>query len=142
MNGNISPILTGTIVYGGTQNRWTQVNANLAVNGFLADVSFTMPSGYTGKWDFLKDIYVNITKRIGSGNGGAVALLSNVSIYSLMSESDFVAGVSMHGTDFTEDEVCRISGYLDVGYFAMSSRDALEITLNVADKAFARVIDV
>ena len=142
MNGNISPILTGTILNGGTQNRWTQVNANLAVNGFLADFKFTMPSGYTGKWNFLKDIYVNITKRIGSGNGGAVALLSNVSIYSLMSESDYVAGVSMQGTDFTANNICRISGYLDIGYFAMSSRDALEITLNVADRTNFPLADV
>ena len=142
MNGNITPILTGTILNGGTQNRWTQVNSNLAVNGFLADFSFTMPSGYTSKWNFLKDIYVNITKRIGSGNGGAVALLSNVSIYSLMSESDFVAGVSMQGTDFTAGNECRISGYLDIGYFAMSSRDALEITLNVADRTNFPAADV
>jgi hypothetical protein len=40
----------------------------------------------------------------------------------------------MQGTDFTANNVCRISGYLDIGYFAMSSRDALEITLNVADR--------
>lgn len=134
MNGNITPILTGTIQNGGSQNRWTQVNANLAVNGFLADFKFTVPNSYTGKWNFLKDVYVNITKRIGSGNGGAVALLSNVSLYSLMSESDFVAGVSMNSTDFTAGNDVRIAGYLDIGYFSMSSRDALEITLNVADR--------
>lgn len=134
MNGNITTILNGTIVSGGTQNRYTQTNANLSVNGFLFDVSFTMPSGYTGKWNFLKDIYVNITKRIGMGNGGAVALLSNVSLYDLMSYSDYVAGVSMSGTDFTAGQVCRISGYVDIGYFSMTSRDALEVTLNVSDR--------
>ena len=122
MNGNITTILNGVITSGGTQNRFTQTNANLSVNGFLFDVSFVMPSGYTGKWDFLKDIYVNITKRIGMGNGGAVALLSNVSLYDAMSYSDCEAGVSMSGTDFTAGNTCRISGYLDTGYFGMTSR--------------------
>lgn len=142
MNGNITPILNGVIANGGAQNRFTQTNANLSVNGFLADIQFTMPSGYTGKWNFLKDIYVTITKRIGSGNGGAVALLSNVSLYDFMSYSDFKAGVSMHGTDFTANSVCRISGYLNIGYFGMSSRDALEITLNVADRTNFPAADV
>ena len=134
MNGNITPLLNGVIANGGSQNRYTSTAANLSVNGILVDVKFTMPSGYTGKWNFLKDIFVSITKRIGSGNGGAVACLSDVSLYDLMSYSDYIAGVSMSGTDFTAGSVCRISGYLDLGYFSMSSRDALEITLNIADR--------
>ncbi len=135
MNSNITTILNGSIVSGGTQNRFTQTNSNLSVNGFLFDIKFTMPSGYNGKWDFLKDIYVNITKRIGMGNGGAIALLSNCSLYDIMSYSDFKAGVSMSGTDFTAGNVCRISGYLDIGYFSMTSRDALEVTLNIASRS-------
>ena len=142
MNGNITTLLNGVIANGGAQNRFTSTSANLSVNGVLVDVSFTMPSGYTGKWNFLKDIYITITKRIGSGNGGAVALLSNVSLYDLMSYSDYKAGVSMQGTDFTATNLCRISGYLELGYFAMSSRDALEVTLNVATRANFPLADV
>jgi hypothetical protein len=142
MNGNITALLNGVIANGGAQNRFTSTSANLAVNGFLADIQFTMPSGYTGKWDFLKDIFVTITKRIGSGNGGAVALLSNVSLYDMLSYSDFKHGVSMHGTDFTAGNVCRISGYLKTGYFSMSSRDALEVTLNVASRTNFPAADV
>ncbi len=134
MNSNITTILNGSIVSGGTQNRFTQTNSNLSVNGFLFDIKFTMPSGYTTKWDFLKDIFVNVTKRIGMGNGGAIALLSNCSLYDIMSYSDFTAGVSMAGTDFTAGQVCRISGYLDVGYFSMTSRDALEVTMNISNR--------
>lgn len=142
MNSNLVPILTGVIANGGSQNRFTQVNSNLQVNGFLVDVSFTMPSGYTNKWNFLKDVYVNITKRIGSGNGGSVALLSNVSLYDFLSMSDYIKGVSMQGTNFTANNLCRISGYLDIGYFAMSSRDALEITLNVGSRTLFPNADV
>ena len=134
MNCNITTVLNGVIQNGGTQNRYTSTSANLSVNGLLADFSFTVPNGYTNKWDFLKDVFVTVTKRIGSGNGGAVALLSNVSMYDLMSYSDYVAGVSMEGTDFTAGNDVRISGYLELGYFAMTSRDALEVTLNVSDR--------
>ena len=134
MNGTITSLINGVIQKNGAQNRYNQTSANLSVNGFLFDVEFTVPASYTGKWDFLKDVYVNITKRIGSGNGGAVALLSNVALYDILSYSDFVAGVSMVSTTFTEGEKARISGYADTGFFQMTSRDALEVTVNVGSK--------
>ena len=100
MNGTITTLLNCAVSKSGAQNRFNQTSANLAVNGFLFDCKFTVPANYTGKWDFLKEFYVNITKRIGAGNGGAVALLSNVSLYDILSYSDFVAGVSMISTSF------------------------------------------
>ena len=135
MNGTITTLLNGVVTKSGAQNRYTQTNANLSVNGFLFDISFTVPASYTGKWNFLKDWYVNITKRIGAGNGGSVALLSNVSLYDILSYSDFIAGVSMQGTDFTQNAIAHISGYADIGFFGMTSRDALEVTLNIGDKS-------
>ena len=123
MNGNITTLLNGVIASAGTQNRFTNTSANLSVNGILLDISFTMPNGYTGKWDFLKDVFVTVTKRIGSGNGGAIALLSNVSLYDYLAYSDYKKGVAMAGTDFTAGNVCRISGYLKIGFFAMTSRE-------------------
>lgn len=134
MNGTITSLLNAVVGKTSAQNRFTQTSANLAVNGFLFDVKFTVPENYTGKWDFLKDYFINITKRIGSGNGGAVALLSNVSLYDILSYSDFIAGVSMVSTSFQSGEEVRVSGYADTGYFAMTSRDALEVTLNIGDK--------
>ena len=114
MNGTITTLLNGVVTKSGAQNRYTQTNANLSVNGFLVDISFTVPASYTGKWNFLKDWYVNITKRIGAGNGGSVALLSNVSLFDILSYSDFIAGVSMKGTDFTQSAIAHISGYADI----------------------------
>lgn len=142
MNGTITTLLNCAVSKTGAQNRFNQTSANLAVNGFLFDVKFTVPSGYAGKWDFLKDFYVNITKRIGAGNGGAVALLSNVSLYDILSYSDYIAGVSMNSTSFTSGEEVRISGYADCGYFSMTSRDALEVTLNIGSKSNMPSADV
>lgn len=142
MNGTITPILNGVIQKTGAQNRYNQTSANLSVNGFLFSVKFEVPASYTGKWNFLKDVYVNITKRIGSGNGGAVALLSNVSLYDILSYSDYVAGVSMQSSVFTEGEIAVISGFADCGFFTMSSRDALEVTVNIADKTNIPTNDV
>lgn len=142
MNGTITSLINGVIQKNGAQNRYTQTSANLSVNGFLFSVEFTVPASYTDKWDFLKDVFVNITKRIGSGNGGAVALLSNVSLYDILSYSDFVAGVSMVSTTFTEGQKAKISGYADCGYFAMTSRDALEVTVNVGAKTYFPSTDV
>ena len=142
MNGTITSLLNAVVQKTGAQNRYTQTSANLAVNGFLFSAKFTVPASYTGKWDFLKEIYVNITKRIGSGNGGAVALCSNVSLYDILSYSDYVAGVSMSSSVFTEGEEVRIAGYADIGYFSMTSRDALEVTVNVGSKSTMPSSDV
>ena len=142
MNGTITSLLNAVIEKTGSQNRFNQTSANLSVNGFLFSVKFEVPASYTDKWDFLKDLYVNVTKRIGSGNGGAVALLSNVSLYDILSYSDYVAGVSMNSTTFTQGEIAEISGYADCGFFTMSSRDALEVTVNVSDRTYLPSNDV
>lgn len=134
MNGVITTILNGQLERNGL-SRFTQTNANLMVNGLLVDLRFTVPISYTDKWNFTKYLYLNLTKRIGSGDGGSVALLNNVRVYDLLSYSDSVAGVSMMSTTFTEGEEVRISGYFDLGFFAMESRDALEISLNVSDNS-------
>ena len=143
MNSSITQVLNGTIANGGSQNRFNATVSQLESNGFLFDISFTMPSGYTHKWDFLKDIFINITLRMGNtGNKSSCGLVSNARLYDLLSYSDFVAGVSMKGTDFTAGKLCRISGYIDNGFFKMQSTDALEISLNILDKANFPAADV
>lgn len=134
MNGVITTILNGQLEKNGL-SRFTQTNANLMVNGLLIDLRFEVPESYNDGWNFTKQLYLNLTKRIGSGDGGSVALLNNVRVYDLLSYSDSVAGVSMMSTDFTKGEEVRISGYFDLGFFAMESRDALEISLNVSDNS-------
>jgi hypothetical protein len=135
MNASITPILNGSISASGSQNRYNATVTQLESNGFLFDVSFTMPSGYTNKWDFLKNIYVNITLRMGNnGNKSSCGLVSNARLYDLLSYSDYIAGVSMKGTEFEANKLCRISGYVDNGYFKMSSADALEISLNIVSR--------
>lgn len=133
MSGLIQPILVGQVTPTGS-SRFTQTSANLSVNGVLLDVSFVVPASYTTKWDFLKKVYLNVTLRLGSGNGGAVALISDVPLYSALSKSDFDAGVSMNSTSFVEGSVARVSGYLDLGFFKMQSRDALEVTITASEK--------
>jgi hypothetical protein len=132
MNGVITTILNGQLKKDGL-SRFTQTNANLMVNGLMVDLSFVVPAGYSDDWDFTKYCYVNLTKRIGAGDGGSVALLNNVRLFDLLCYSDFIAGVSMSGTKFEEGELVRISGYVDLGFFVMSSRDALEVSLNISD---------
>lgn len=129
----ITTILNGQLQQNGL-TRFTQTNANLSVNGCLLDFS-VVPNGNwdNPSWDFLKTLYINLTKRIGSGDGGSVAVLNNVCVYDLMSYSDYKAGVSMESTIFTQGEKARVSGYIDLGFFVMSSRDALEVSLNVED---------
>lgn len=114
--------------------RFTQTVTSLKVNGILVDVSFKVPQSYTGKWDFLKNLYLNVTLRLGaSTEGGAVALISDVSLFSLLNLSDYLAGVSLSSTTFTAGETVRMSGYLTNGFFAMGDRDALEFSLTCAD---------
>ena len=67
MNGVITTILNGQLERNGL-SRFTQTNANLMVNGLLVDLRFTVPTSYTDKWDFTKYLYLNLTKRIGSGD--------------------------------------------------------------------------
>lgn len=126
----ITPLLTCKPVNAG-QTVFTAQGANLNVNGFLFDISFTVPASYTGKWDFLKDWLVQISLRKGSGVGTQIALVSSVPVYSLLAYSDYVAGVSMESTTFTEGSIARISGYVDIGYFGMGSRDALDVQLSI-----------
>jgi len=125
------PILTGVVSSSGA-SRFANTNASLDVNGFLFDFKFTVPENYSGGWDFLKEFRTNISLRIGSGVGTQVSLVSDVSIYDLLSYSDLIAGVSMKSTSFVAGEVARVSGYIDIGFFSMGSRDALDIQLNIA----------
>ena len=127
----LTPILTG-IATSSSQAIFTQSNANLSVNGFCFDISFTVPENYTGKWDFLKNWLVQISLRKGSGVGTQLALVSSVPLYSLLAYSDYIAGVSMESTTFTAGETARISGYIPIGFFGMGSRDALDIQLSLS----------
>lgn len=130
-NSLCTPVLTG-IASPTSQARFTNTNSSLDVNGFLVDIWFTVPEDYAGKWDFLNDWYLNISYRVGTGNGTQLALVSNVSLYDLLSYSDYIAGVSMSGTDFTAGKEARISGFIDAGFFKMGSRDALDVSLSLA----------
>lgn len=133
MSNSISvPVITGQITRTG-QNQFNETSTALDVNGFLFDVSFTVPEDYTGGWDFLRDISAGITLRIGSGVGGQVSLVNNVPLYDIMMYSDYIAGVSMKSTTFTAGEKVRMSGYLDIGFFSMGSRDALEVSIMVTN---------
>lgn len=138
----VSTLLTGRF-NSPSANKFNQSSANLKVNGILIDFSFTVPADktisgqiekYSGKWDFLRDISVTVALRIGSGNGTAIQLISACSAYQLLAYSDFVGGVSMASTDFKAGSKVRISGYLDIGYFAMGAKDALECSLTAEKK--------
>lgn len=128
----ITPVLTG-IASNSSQAIFTQSNANLNVNGFLFDISFTVPEDYAGGWDFLKKWLVQISLRKGSGVGTQLALVSSVPLYSILAYSDYIAGVSMESTTFTEGSKARISGYLPIGFFGMGSRDALDVQLSLSE---------
>lgn len=129
----ISPLLISQITPSG-QNRFTATNTSLSCNKLLFDVSFTVPENYKGGWEFLKDIRINHSLRLGSGNGTAAALVSDCSLHALLSLSDYQAGVSMKSTTFTAGDIARISGRIDLGYFEMGSRDALETTVVCGSK--------
>lgn len=124
----ISPLLITQVTPSG-QSRYTQTSTALSSNRILFDVSFTVPESYTGKWDFLKEIFITHSLRIGSGNGTAASLISDCSLHALLSLSDFEAGVSMQSTSFVAGETARISGSVNLGFFEMGSRDALETTI-------------
>ena len=126
-----TPLLTTQLKKGG-QSKFSNNNSNLTVNAILIDCSFTVPADYTSKWDFLKNIFLNVTLRKGSGTGGNIALLSNVSVNAAIHYSDVKAGVSIVSTQFTQGQKARISGCIPIGYFSMGSNDALETYINVS----------
>lgn len=130
----ITSLLNGSLSKNDSQNRYIETNANLKSGAFLFDFSFVVPDDYSNKWNFLRDVYVNIVLRLGTTNGGAVPLVSDVPVYDLLNLSDYEAGCSMRSTDFTAGEQARISGLIDNGFFIMSANDALEVSLTVADK--------
>lgn len=115
------------------KTRYIANTNNLKVNSILFDCKFTVPESYTGKWDFLKSIFVTIALRLGSGNGSAVNLISSCSLYQLLAYSDYIAGVSMHSTTFTAGTVARVSGSIPIGFFSMGARDSLDAIVNLAD---------
>ena len=134
----MSSLVTPALIYQlskASQTRAVQTNTNLDVNAVLIDASFTVPADYENKWDFLKDVYLQVMLRLGSENGGSIPWISDVPLYSLLELSDYEAGVSMQSTTFAESTVVRISGKIRLGYYSMDARDALEVTLSVADKS-------
>lgn len=139
MSSLISPALTFAL-NSTSKTREIETVTNLQFNGVLIDLQFKVPtpasgeSAYVGKWDFLHDVYLQVMLRLGADNGGSIPLISDVSLYSLLEYSDYIAGVSMGSTQFTPGSTVRISGYLPIGYYSMNSRDALEFTLSVASK--------
>ena len=94
MNSLSVPVLQCQITATGSQ-RFVQTSSSLDVNGFCFDVQFEVPddSGtsagtYSGGWDFLKNIYVNIALRLGGSTAGTqVALISNVPLYDILAVS-------------------------------------------------------
>ena len=136
----ITNILNGSLTSSG-QTRFFETGANLKVEKFLFDFSFTVPATpeggtpYAGKWYFLKKVLITSTLRLGADNGGAIPLISDVPIYDLLELSDYKAGVSTDSTTFTPGEKVRISGVIPIGFFSMDSRDALEASLQVTDSS-------
>lgn len=124
-----------SIQRGSSKTRFISNTNNLKVNGALFDVSFVNGSGdnVTKDWSFLKNVFVTISLRLGTGNGSAVNLISSCSLYQLLAYSDYIAGVSMQSTDFAEDSTIRISGCIPIGYFAMGSRDSLDAIVNISN---------
>lgn len=134
----MSSLVTPVLLYqlsANSQTRQVQTNTNLDFNALLVDVDFEVPADYEKKWDFLKDVYCQVMLRLGSENGGSIPLISDVPLYSLLEYSDYIAGVSMKGTSFTEGNTARISGKIPLGFYSMDARDALEVTISVSDKS-------
>ena len=134
----MSSLVTPALIYQLTeqsQTRAVQTNTNLDFNAALIDCEFTCPASYENRWEFLKDVYLQIMLRLGSENGGSIPLISDVPLYSLLELSDYEAGVSMQSTVFGENKKVRISGKIRLGFYSMDARDALEVTLAVSDKS-------
>lgn len=135
----VTNILNETLSPDSLKTRFIANTNNLKVNGILFDLSFVVPATpaggqpYSGKWDFLKDIYVTVALRLGSGNGSAVNLISSCSLYQLLAYSDYIAGVSMASTQFTPEQKVRISGAIPVGYFNMGAKDSLDVIVNLGN---------
>lgn len=138
MNSLSTPVNVGAFTKNGSL-RFNQTNSNLKMNGFCFDVKWIVQPDSAGvvnqtkSWDFLRKMNVNIALRIGSGVGTQISLVSNVPLYDLLMYSDYVAGVSMRSTDFVEGEEARISGYIDLGFVGMGSRDALDVSVSLTE---------
>jgi|GEM_PF-6097340 len=128
----ITTLLSG-VVNGSSVSRFHETSSNLQINGWLFDVRYTPAEGETG-FDFLKDVYVSITERIGEGNGGAISFVNSVPLYDLLTYSDLSAGVAMQGVEFEAGKTSRISGFVKLGFVGMSGNDALECTLSLRSK--------
>ena len=133
----MSSLVTPALIYQlspTSQTRAVQTNTNLDFNAALIDCEFLCPSSYENKWEFLKDVYLQVMLRLGSENGGSIPLISDVPLYSLLELSDYEAGVSMQSTVFENGKKVRISGKIRLGFYSMDARDALEVTLAVSKK--------
>lgn len=138
MNSLSTPVNVGAFVKNGSL-RFNQTNSNLKINGFCFDIKWIVQDDVSGEvnqtksWEFLRKMNVNISLRIGSGVGTQISLISNVPLYDLLMYSDYVAGVSMRSTSFTVGELARISGYVDLGFIGMGSRDALDVSVSLTE---------
>lgn len=133
----MSSLITPALIYQlseTSQTRAVQTNTNLDFNAALIDCEFLCPEPYANKWEFLKDVYLQVMLRLGSENGGSIPLISDVPLYSLLELSDYEAGVSMQSTVFENGKKVRISGKVRLGFYSMDARDALEVTLAVSKK--------
>lgn len=127
-------LLADTFSRSANRNRFVETSANLRVNSILLDFIVEKSADKNASltsWDFLKAFNVNVALRLGSGNGSAVNLVHNVNAYQLEEYSDYKAGVSVSSTDWSENGMKRISGIINIGYFGMGSRDALEVNVDV-----------
>lgn len=128
----ITTLLSATLNKNGA-TRFVQTNSNLTFNSLLLDFGFNFTEQSPASWDFLKKVFVSLTLRLGADNGGAIPLVSDIPAYDLLALSDYEGGVSIPLSNFVPGKVSRISGAIDLGFYVMTSRDALEVSVNCAD---------
>lgn len=134
-SGICTPLLVGHQDTSG-QVRFIQTNSNLSLNGILIDIVATVKENGFTSWDFLKDVFLDVTMRSGFGNGTSIPLCSGLSLYDAIAFSDVISGVSMESYEQTDGfevgKKIRVSGYLPIGFYKMDSRDALEVQVQSA----------
>lgn len=118
---------------------------NTKVNGILFDITFIPDTAYMSedKFKVYKNLFVDLVlRRGGVGAGQNHLLIDSVSLYQLLQYSDYKAGVSVKAT--ASDEMIantpfRISGYVDLGYFALDVTDSLDIELYCSESPSVNV---
>jgi len=157
----ITTLLNGTLKASGN-SRLTETKANLKLNQILFDIRYTgsKPSDLAGesleklkKLHWLKDIMINVTHRVGSAgsaSAGAISIFSDCSLYSLLFKSDFEGGFSVavaqdenkKAVEGTKAVPLRLVGCLDVGFFSMTSSQALDIAVSCASVRMPSDVDL